>query len=212
MGARAVLAVLAIALTGWLAVHLTSTPVAGLGQQVDAHLHASGVASPITAVLLNFRALDTLYEVSVLAVALIATLSLEPTRQPRVPPSPGPLLVWLVPRLTPVMLLLAGYLWWAGSTRPGGAFQAGVTIAGLLLLLALKGPDPGLQGRGGHALAMAGPLWFLLVGSATALAGSAFLQYPDAWVKTLILTVEGVLTAAIGVTLALLAGGGRRQA
>ncbi|MDT8387311.1 MAG: MnhB domain-containing protein [Thiogranum sp.] len=204
---------LTIAAGIWLVLQLPAFSAPGLGAQVSAQLASSGVQSPVTAVLLNFRALDTLYEVAVLALAANATLSLKSaTALPEAAESAA-MLDWLVPRLLPVVLLFAGYLWWAGSSRPGGAFQAGTTVAGLLLLLVLNQRQLSLplDSRIARAVAMAGPLWFLVVGSATALAGRAFLDYPDAWTKALILSVEAFLTAAIGVTLALLATGGRQE-
>ncbi len=195
----------------WLVLQLPNLLGPGLGAHVSAQLENSGVQSPVTAVLLNFRALDTLYEVAVLALAANAALSLKPAAALPEAPEAAAMLDWLVPRLLPVVLLFAGYLWWAGSSRPGGAFQAGATVAGMLLLLILSRRQLPLYGRGARAVAMAGPLWFLLVGSAAALAGRAFLDYPDDWTKALILSVEAFLTAAIGVILALLATGGRQE-
>lgn len=208
---RVALTSLAIAVTAWLALEVLDLPGLGLQRHVDAELMRSGVENPVTAVLLNFRALDTLYEVSVLALAAVATLSLKPTDALAESPPPAALLEWLVPRLVPVVVLFAGYLWWAGSSRPGGAFQAGTTLAALLLLLALSRRHEHLHDWGPRAVAMGGPLAFLLVGSGMALAGYAFLEYPPGWDKALIVSVEAALTAAIGVTLALLAVGGRQE-
>lgn len=211
MPAKAALALLATATGAWLALHLAASPVAGLAEPVHQQLHRSGVEHAVTAVLLNFRGLDTLYEVAVLALAALATLSLEPTDTLAEGPRPAPLLEWLVPRLLPVVVVFAGYLWWAGSTRPGGAFQAGTTLAGLLLLLALSRRHVRLHDRLARAVEMAGPLVFLLVGVATAVAGRAFLEYPEGAAKPLIVAIEGLLTASIGLILALLAAGGRQQ-
>lgn len=208
---RVALATLAVAVSAWLALEVIGLPGLGLERQVDAELMDSGVENAVTAVLLNFRALDTLYEVSVLALAAVVTLSLKPTDALAESPPPAPLLEWLVPRLVPVVVLYAGYLWWAGSTRPGGAFQAGTTVAAMLLLLALSRRHENFHDWGPRAIAMAGPLAFLLVGSITALAGSAFLEYPPSWDKAVIVSIEAVLTAAIGVTLAVLAAGGRQE-
>ncbi|HSM22152.1 MAG TPA: hydrogen gas-evolving membrane-bound hydrogenase subunit E, partial [Rubrivivax sp.] len=55
-------------------------PRTRLAASVDAQLAASGVAHPVTAVLLNFRAYDTLLESIVLLVALVGVWSLAEDR------------------------------------------------------------------------------------------------------------------------------------
>ena len=101
------------------------------------------------------------------------------------------------------MLLLAGYLLWAGSDRPGGAFQAGAVLAAIGVLMRLGGLPmdflkPGLLLRFGLVLGFA---LFLLIAVLSAVAGEAFLAYPPAWAKSLILFIETVLTLSIGMVL-----------
>jgi len=54
---------------------------------------------------------------------------------------------------------------------------------------------------------IAGPVVFLLVGLGGFLFGSAFLAYPVAYAKPLILTIEVAMTVTIAVTLGLLMAG-----
>jgi multisubunit Na+/H+ antiporter MnhB subunit len=130
--------VLALAL-GWAVVALPEPPV-DLAARVAEDLPKSGVAHPITAVLLNFRSYDTLLEIGVLLLAAICVWSLGLRRYRRereVSPNAAPILYGLVRLVVPVMVLVSGYLLYAGSSQPGGAFQAGAVLAsaGVLLLL-----------------------------------------------------------------------------
>lgn len=181
------------------------SPSAGLATRVGAHLAASGVPHPVTAVLLNFRGYDTLLEVAVLVLALLGVLSV------RTGPSvadetaaPSPLLAALARGLLPPMLLVAAYLLWRGVNAPGGAFQAAAVLAGALVLarLAQLVPVP----RFGLALRLAvlfGFTVFLSV-AVVAMHRGALLEYPRDAAGTLILLVEACLTLSIALILALL--------
>ncbi len=184
--------------------------------QVAANLDDSGVAHPVTAVLLNFRGYDTLLEVAVLLLALLGVfaLSLHGSGHARPSAPAHPVLQTLARLLAPLMVLVAGYLLWIGAHAPGGAFQAGAVLAAAGVLLRLAGllpawAQPGRLLRGGLAL---GLLVFLAV-AAAALAQGSLLQYPLAYAGPLILLVEAGLTLSIGLTLAglYLASAGWRQ-
>ncbi len=190
---------------------LLDLPAPGLAAAVRGRLAESGVTSEVTAVLLNFRALDTLLEAVVLVAAAVGALLLAPVG-PHLGggPAPAPLLGWLGPRLLPLAAVLAIYLWWAGSARPGGAFQAGAVLAGAVLLRALAHhravrPDRLAVGL----LLVAGPLAFLTVAVAAAAGGAPLLRYPAGWAGTLIVALEGGVALSVGAALALLAAGGR---
>lgn len=182
-------------------------PKVHLAEFVDAHLGSSGVAHPVTAVLLNFRGYDTLLEIAVLLLALLGVLSTtgdDPSHGLRVSGSPQPVLQSVARLLAPLMVLVAGYLLWAGSHRPGGAFQAGAVLAaaGVLLYLAGLMPawrDPGRLLRTGLA---AGFLLFLSIASLL-LSQGMLLQYPPQSAGALILAIEFGLT----LSLALILGG-----
>jgi multisubunit Na+/H+ antiporter MnhB subunit len=175
-----------------------------LPPDVAAHLDVSGVAHPVTAVLLNFRGYDTLLEVAVLLLALLGVFALTHQVDAHARPVPAhPVLQTLAGLLAPLMVLVAGYLLWIGAYAPGGAFQAGAVLAAAGVLLRLAGvlpawAQPGRMLRGGLAL---GLLVFLAV-AAAALAHGSLLQYPPAFAGLLILLVEAGLTLSIGLTLA----------
>lgn len=177
---------------------------------VEANLEASGVRNPVTAVLLNFRAYDTLLEMAVLLLALIGVWSLGATPMRR-GANPGPVLSALVHGLVPMMILVAGYLLWAGAHAPGGAFQAGAVLAasGILMLLTGKRLTIRLRGRPLRIALLAGLGTFLTVGIIVIPVGGMFLQYPSSLAGGLILFVEAAATLSIGAILTALFLGGR---
>ncbi len=209
---RAVLWLLLLTLGGGLGWAVLSLPpvAQGLGEQVRQHLQVSGVESPVTAVLLNFRGYDTLLEIAVLALATVAIWSVA-TMPRRRRGLAGPVLVFFVQVLVPFMVLLAGYLLWSGSHAEGGAFQAGVVLAAAALLVILAGaPLP--AGAGGWPLRvglMLGLLVFLGVGVLVTTTGRNFLELPPAWAGGLILMIEAAAAISIGASLALAFRGGR---
>lgn len=204
-----VLALCAGLAAGLVAAMLTLPPQAvDLPRQVQLHLDASGVTHPTTAVLLNFRGYDTLLEIAVLLLALLGVLAGTRVEKRRraAGARPGlPMLRAFARLLTPLMILVSIYLLWAGSSRPGGAFQAAAVLAAAAVLLHLARllpawatPHP-LQ-RWGLA---AGFLVFLLLAALPAIPAAGFmLQYPLAWAGLLILVIEAALTFSLGLLLA----------
>lgn len=180
-------------------------PVVRLPEQVGAAMDRSGVTHPVTAVLLNFRGYDTLLEVAVLLLALIGVIAAggeERTGMRRLPSVPHAFLQSLARLMAPLMVLAAGYLLWAGSHRPGGAFQAAAVLAAGIVLLFLAGL---LSERPGAGLLRAGIIGGFLVFLAVAsfpLAGGAMLQYPVPLAGALILLIESGLTISLSLILA----------
>jgi multisubunit Na+/H+ antiporter MnhB subunit len=179
----------------------------GLSSEVLARMDLSGVDSPITAVLLNFRAYDTFLEVGVLLLASIGCLTLRGLFQADSPPPPvgsrGPLLGAMTHLLIPMMLLIGGYLLWAGGHAPGGAFQAGSVLgaAGILLLLGNGGGfSLGPQWFRRSALALGFSVFLLLAGG-IGIGKKNLLEYPLAWSGGLILLLETVVALSIAAVL-----------
>jgi multisubunit Na+/H+ antiporter MnhB subunit len=203
--------VAALVATGFLALDAGSP---GLAPSVAERLGATGVGNPVTAVLLNFRAYDTLLESIVLLAALVGVWSLAadgvwPAR-PGLPQHvrPDGVLATFGRALPPTGLLVGVYLVWRGADAPGGAFQGGTVLAAVWLIVALAGQTaaPSVADARLRAALVAGPLIFLGVGVAGAFAGS-FLAIPEAFAKPLILAIEAGLTLSIAATLALLVVG-----
>jgi multisubunit Na+/H+ antiporter MnhB subunit len=162
----------------------------------------SGVSNPVTSVLLNFRAYDTLLELAVLLAAVLGIWSTGPAVGGFV--AAGSLLRSLTATAVPLLILTAGYMLWVGGHAPGGAFQAGALLAAAGVVLRLAGqpraglpPLPLLRG-----VIVLGVLVFTAVGLTLMAAGTGFLTFPITIAKWLILAIETAATLAIGATLA----------
>jgi multisubunit Na+/H+ antiporter MnhB subunit len=193
------------ALLGYLV--LTAERVEGLAPAVRARIAEAGVQSEVTAVLLDFRAYDTLLEVAVLVAAVVAIWSLERGR-PAVPPtvrgSDEPVLTALVRAVLPLIVIVAAYLVWRGAYAPGGAFQGGALLGGAIVL-ALAAGMFGVEERTRAAAKYAivgGLTAFVAVALATLLGGRALLDYPPAAAYGLILAIEALLALSIAAVLA----------
>lgn len=196
----------------FLAVLTLPETSTGLKPAVMQHMPDSGVAHPVTAVLLNFRGYDTLLEVGVLLLALMAAWSVAVAPADSDSP-PGLVLQRLPWILIPIMVLVAGYLLWRGAYGPGGAFQAGAILAAAGVLLILSGNDV-LNRLSCHILRLllvAGVAVFALIGVAVIPASGSLLGYPVAWAGILILVIETVATMSIGLTLVALFVGGKPE-
>lgn len=210
---RAGLLMLLVAVVAGIGAVLLSTPAfPGLGQLVDAELANSGTDNPVTAVLLNFRAYDTLLEIAVLTIALVGVWALGPA--PRVTDTePSPVLLGLNTVLLPLAPVICVYLLWVGATRPGGAFQAGAVLAaaGVLFILSGRRPRTRLPAAPTRWLVVLGLTVFLAVAFGVMGAGRQFLEYPAGLPGALILLIEAACTLSIAVILTGLFIGGRPE-
>jgi multisubunit Na+/H+ antiporter MnhB subunit len=205
LGCAAVSAVLAAAIL------LLPDPAPTLASQVAAQVATTGLGNPVAAVLMSFRALDTLLEAAVLVLAVIAAWSLAPDAAwggpPGVvpPPADGPLRL-LARILPPLGLLVAVHILWIGKDAPGGKFQAAAILAAMWMLawMAGRAAAPPVSSGALRMAVAAGPALFLLVGLGGWLAEGAFLAWPPGLALPLILLVEMALTGSIAVALALL--------
>lgn len=170
---------------------------------VLANLAQSGVEHPVTAVLLNYRGYDTLLEIAVLLLALLAILAVADDGRIVTPRAAHPVLQTLARLATPLMIVVAIYLLWAGAFRPGGAFQAGAVLAAVAVLLHLVGLLPGWNApRLRLRLGLAAGFAVFLAVAAALLTQGALLRYPAEIAGMLILLIEGALTVSLGLILA----------
>lgn len=177
---------------------LASDELVALAQ---AELPRSGVTNPVTAVLLNYRALDTLLELTVLLAAMLGIWSQGAASQGY--QRAGPVFAGMAAWVVPVLIITAGYLLWIGAKAPGGAFQAGALLAAAGVIQRLGGDArAGLPGESAQRwLSIAGIGVFLLVGLVTLVAGRGFLDYPPSWAGWLILLIEVFATLTIATLL-----------
>ncbi len=140
----------------------------------------TGAVNIVTAVLLDYRAFDTLGEATVIfaAAAIVATLLAahgsfrpRPALSPLVRCAMDTLLPWFW--IFPVAVILQGHL------TPGGGFQGGVALAVLLILVdVVYGAPASAPGVGDRTLGLAealGALALLFLGAAGLVTGAGFL-------------------------------------
>jgi multisubunit Na+/H+ antiporter MnhB subunit len=190
-------------------------PAPTLAPAAAANAATTGLRNPVTNVLMAFRAMDTMLEKVVLLLALVGVWSLAPDRLwgghpgPRHQSDPRGVLAFLARLLPPVGIVVGIYVFWVGADHPGGAFQGGTILAAMWLLVMMAGltDAPPVGRRWLRAMLIAGPVVFLVVGLGGLVVGDAFLAYPVAYAKPLILTIEVAMTLTIVVTLCLLMAG-----
>lgn len=212
---------LAAIVSGAVAVALAAAvlalpdPAPTLAPEAVEHIGPLGVGNPITAVLLAYRAMDTLLEAIVLLFALVGVWSLAPDRVwggrpgPRYRADPHGLLAWFARVLPPIGIIVGIYVFWAGADDPGGKFQGATIVAAMWLLAMMAGlaDAPPVSRRLLRVLLVAGPIVFIAVGVLGAWSAGAFLAYPDGWAKPLILVIEFALMPSLALTLGLIMAG-----
>lgn len=185
---------------------LLSTPVTAnlMYSLVASEMQNSGVTNPVTAVLLNFRAYDTLIEFAVffsVSIACLPFLAAYPSPTLQREPRDAPLFS-LVYLLAPLSILLSGYMLWVGSFKPGGAFQAGALLAGSGLLLSLT--NLGVTKMSGlvyRVVFSASIIFFIVAICVSYLYTKTFMMYPVNLSSGLILLVEFAATFSVAATL-----------
>jgi len=214
---RLAAALLSTAVAASLAFAIISLPdpAPTLAPAAAENAAATGLGNPVTNVLIAFRAMDTMLEKVVLLLALIGVWSLatdrawggRPVRLGHV--DPDGVLAFFARLLPPVGIVVGLYILWVGADRPGGAFQGG-TILGAMWLLVMKGglaDVPPVGSRWLRLVLITGPLVFVVVGLGGLAVGDAFLAYPVAYAKPLIVAIELAMTLTIASTLGMLLSG-----
>jgi len=205
--------ILTLALTilmSWAVWHgLNMSDGVRLSEQVISQLPVSGVSNPVTAVLLNFRAYDTLLELAVVLTAVLTILTLNEKRAGYKVSSP--LLQGMTRWLVPLLVVTSGYLLWVGAHAPGGAFQAGAMLAAAMILLQLAYPSRRQEFNNYllKILLVIGIFTFVLVGLWMMSLNDDFLGFTPAWAGSLILIIETAATVSIATALTLAYLGGR---
>lgn len=168
------------------------------------------MSNPVTAILLDFRGYDTLLEMVVLLLALLGVwiLNLQ-QRLPELYPVNASRSVLIEPfaaLVIPVVMVMGAYLYWAGSTLPGGAFQAGALLGAVGILLRLSGRllPAQRQGRGLRLAVVLGVSVFSGFSLASLMAMGQAMAFPATGRYYLMVIIEGCLTLSIGITLVML--------
>lgn len=204
-----------VALALSVCVLVLPDPAPSLAHPTVLNQEATGVGNPVTAVLLAFRAIDTLLEAIVLLIALIGVWSLAPERAwggrpgPRQVADPNGKLAWLARVLAPIGLVAGFYVFWVGADFPGGKFQGATIIASMWLLAQMAGlaEVPPIGRTWLRVGLVAGPLIFIAIGLAGTVTAGAFLAYPVPFAKPLIIAIEMALLPTLVLVLGLLLAG-----
>ena len=214
---RLAAAVLCVLVSAGLAaiVLMLPEPAPTLAPQAAANIAATGLGNPVTAVLMAYRAIDTLLETVVLLLALVGVWSLAPDRVwggfpgPRHHADPDGVLTFIAQLLVPLGILVGIHIFWVGSVAPGGEFQGATILAAMWILAMMAGlvDAPPVSRRWLRLLLIAGPAVFFAIGLAGFAMAGAFLAYPVEYAKLLIVTIEIPVTLSIAATLALLVAG-----
>jgi multisubunit Na+/H+ antiporter MnhB subunit len=219
---RVAAALAAVCVTAALAAAVLALPdpAPTLAPETAANIAATGVGNPITAVLLAFRATDTLLEAIVLLFALIGVWSLAPDRAwggrpgPRHRADPDGILAYLARVLAPIGIIVGVYIFWIGADLPGGKFQGATILAAMWLLTVMAGlvDTPPISRTWLRIALVAGPVVFIAVGAAGVAIAGAFLAYPEGLAKPLIVIIELALLPSLTLTLALILAGAPERA
>ena len=143
-------------------------------------LPEGGGANVVNVILVDFRAFDTLGEITVLGLAALIIHALMSGFAPRHGARPGtdadrhPLMLQLIARLIlPFAVLTSIYLFLRGHNLPGGGFIAGLVLAIALFLQSVANGRHWVAARmGSDHRPLIG--WGLLIAAATGMASWAF--------------------------------------
>jgi multisubunit Na+/H+ antiporter MnhB subunit len=209
-------ALCAVIATGLAAgVLLLPNPPPSLAPQAIESLAKTGLGNPITAVLIAYRAFDTLLEKVVLVLALVSVWSLAPDRYWGRAPSPpcavrsNEPLSFLAQVLPPLGILIGIHIFWVGADDPGGAFQGGAILAAMwmIVMMARITDAPEINTRWLRLSLVSGPAVFLAAGVLGCVLAGGFLAYPAGFAKPIILFIEAFMTLSIAATLPMLVAG-----
>ena len=214
----AVLCILVALALAWV-VLLFPDEGPSLAPQSMQHLPETGLGNPVTAVLIAYRAFDTMLEKVVLVLAVVGVWSLAVDRYWGGAPGearaerPEPTLALLAQVLAPLGILVGVHIFWVGADEPGGAFQGGAILAAMwiIVMMARLTEAPPTSAFWLRLALVAGPLVFLVAGVAGAIFAGGFFAYPPGFAKPVILFIEAFMVLSIAVTLPMLVAGPPRR-
>jgi len=182
-------------------------PEGGIRALAFRNLPDSGVSNPVTAVLLNFRAYDTLLEIGVVLLALLGLKAVGVHHRSEPPSYPVSVLGGFYRLVLPLLILFSGYMVWVGKYEPGGAFQAAALLAAGGILGRMIGANPFPHDLNSKSLRIAvssGFAVFLSVGLILWVQNGLFLRFVPKSAGWFILAIEVVATIAISISLIIL--------
>lgn len=169
-----------------------------------------GSPSAITAMILDYRGYDTLYETTVIFLAMVGALSVlagkrrkEEEQEPWIGLTRYTVVGTVIKKIVPFMVMFGLYVVFHGEVSPGGGFQGGVILGASFILYALifsyqegekKMPSDTLR-----ILNALGPFLFAFVGLIGIVTGYAFLA--NKVIKGIPHGIEGTLFSSLPLLL-----------
>lgn len=137
-----------------------------------------GAANLVTAVIVTYRGLDTLGEVTILflTAAIIGFFLKTHHAKKRSFRKSSEIMVTASKVLTPVIFILGIYVFINGHLTPGGGFQGGAIIASGLVLMLLAKPDMNVSHKLISIIESISGFSFVLLGVAGIFLASGFLD------------------------------------
>ncbi|MEN8221006.1 MAG: hydrogen gas-evolving membrane-bound hydrogenase subunit E [Pseudomonadota bacterium] len=125
-----------------------------------------GTANIVTSVLLAYRGLDTLGELTILFVAATAAGMVLGQRRPDAPfePDAGFILRTAADLLFPFMIILGVYIILHGHLTPGGGFQGGAILAAAFFVPILASPASRLNHKMSSTIEGLAGVAFIIIG------------------------------------------------
>ncbi len=149
-----------------------------IGQAINAAAADQvGAANFVTAVVLGYRGVDTLLELTILFTAATAGGLVLGRPRPGAPhdPDAGPILLAGADLFFPLFLMVGLYIILHGHLTPGGGFQGGVILASAFFLPLLARPGTSLDECVVSVIEGLAGATFILVGLLAMLEGKPFL-------------------------------------
>jgi multisubunit Na+/H+ antiporter MnhB subunit len=184
--------------------HMAEQRTGLAGQTAD---RMQELENPVTAVLLVFRSLDTWLEMGILLLAVLGMLTARERaglQAALLAPPRDPILEGVVRLLAPLAALTAIYFLWLGTFSAGGAFQAGVLLGAIGMLLWLSG-HPSINALPQwlwKLLMLLGFAFFTLIALITILISGWMLRFPQSFMLVFIESIEVAAAISIGACLA----------
>ncbi len=141
----------------------------------------TGAANLVTSVVVTYRGLDTLGEVSILfltaaIISFVLKFREEEDNKPQKLRPTSEILSTATQVLTPVIMLVGIYIFLNGHLTPGGGFQGGAVIASAVLLMLMANPRMHISHRIVGFVESVSGMAFVLIGVIGILAGGGFLD------------------------------------
>ncbi len=141
-----------------------------------------GAANIVTAIVVTYRGLDTLGEVTVLFLTtviigfILKKIKSTTENEPKKKNMPSEILTTGAKILVPGSIILGSYIFINGHLTPGGGFQGGAVIGSAIVLLTLADPNKLISGKLMHIIESTSGVFFVVIGIMGLIVAGGFLD------------------------------------